>query len=570
MLFIFIRIRQAKSVGPSGRDLIPGGTINKVQKRGRTMDNYGLSFSGRVIVIGLLAVTIIFSLPVLVQANDFFELCKSGSAEELEQAIEEGAEVNQVDSRGRSPLMVAAKHNSSSVVDVLLKQGSYVNVRSNKGWTALMYAAAHNSSETVRLLIESGASINIRNRDGDTALMLALRSKKNSSAHTLLHAWARVNVRNSSRETPLIIALKEGAGTRVIEMLLDRRARVNDRDRKQRTPLMYAMMNGREDAAREIMEERVKYDRKDREGRTALIYGLQEGVSDKIISLMMYKGAPVNEADERGNTPLMYAVSGNSSPALVEKMVNRYQADVNAINRRGKNALMVGLQEKVNLDLIEALVGFGASVNATDDSGMTSLHYASRYWNNVGVIDLLLNNGANPDRRDFRNRTPLMLAAKYCESEEVIFTLLDHASDPAPRDVNGKRTVEYLEENDALWGTEVYWKLNYLEPEKQKKEPADFKSRKAAAMWAAAVPSGGHAYADSWWPRGTLFLLGESGLAAGAICDEDSRNLYLGLLALVKAWEISDAMDQTGDFNELIQEFNEKVEEFNREVEEER
>ena len=495
------------------------------------------------IIILLLALTL-FSFTTGAEGQvDFLDLCENGTVEEVKEAIADNPNsVSQMDSSGRTPLMIAAKHNSSAVVKVILDNIS-------NQWRA----------------------INIQDVDGNSALMYALQAGKDSNASVLLQAGSEVDIENRRGETPLLLAVKNDLELDVIEMMIDRRGEaIAVRDNNERTPLMIALSNGRDDIVREFLSIRGNIEWlnwRDREGKNALMYALENDISCSVIEKMLERGVDVIITDARRNNPLMYAAANTRSISLGERLISDYGLDVNEENRDGETALILAIREG-GRDFTELLLDKGASVTKSDKQGKTPLHYAALHWDDPEIFNMLIHRGANVNARDYRRRTPLMLAAQNTSSEDVIFTLLGHDAEPAPRDINGKRTVEYLEENDELWATEAYWELNYLEPEKNRKEPADFKSRKAAGMWAAAVPSAGHAYTESWWPRGFLFLLAESGLVVGAVNSEDNRNIWLGLLAGVKAWEIYDSIEQVGGYNEFISEYNYRVREFNKVVEE--
>ena len=89
--------------------------------------------------------------------------------------LEQGADVNAVDSYGRSVLAIAASQGHADIVRALLKQGG--DVKDNTGGSPLMSAAIDGGKEIVQLLLESGADVNARTgREvtslDDTVLML--------------------------------------------------------------------------------------------------------------------------------------------------------------------------------------------------------------------------------------------------------------------------------------------------------------------------------------------------------------------------------------------------------------
>jgi Ankyrin repeats (3 copies) len=104
-----------------------------------------------------------------------FQLVMNGTPQDVQELIDQGADVNARDAENSTPLMSAAKYNDKSdVVAILLKAGARVNDENDYGWTALMYAAQFNyNPQVVEVLIKAGANVNVKNQQGETALAMA-------------------------------------------------------------------------------------------------------------------------------------------------------------------------------------------------------------------------------------------------------------------------------------------------------------------------------------------------------------------------------------------------------------
>ncbi len=116
-------------------------------------------------------------------------ICKKGSVQEIQAALQDGADPNARNEEDRTALMLAAAGNKDAeVVSLLLKAGAKVNETRKDGWTALMEAAAFNRNPKVlSLLLKAGADTKAKNKDGRTALALA-RAKGNKAAIKVLEA----------------------------------------------------------------------------------------------------------------------------------------------------------------------------------------------------------------------------------------------------------------------------------------------------------------------------------------------------------------------------------------------
>ena len=110
--------------------------------------------------------------------EDFLELCKSGTPEEVERAIRGGVNVNAADEDDWTALHFAALNNDDpAVVEILLENGANIDARDNTGDTPLINAAVKDSPKHIFLLLDRGADAGITNNDGKKALDYLSESK---------------------------------------------------------------------------------------------------------------------------------------------------------------------------------------------------------------------------------------------------------------------------------------------------------------------------------------------------------------------------------------------------------
>jgi hypothetical protein len=97
----------------------------------------------------------------------------------VEMSIDEGADVNQRDMYGKTPLIwVTSKSVTSDddidIIKILLDNGADVNHKDSfGGQTALMFASYKGDFEIVELLLNSGADASIKNKNNQTAMDFA-------------------------------------------------------------------------------------------------------------------------------------------------------------------------------------------------------------------------------------------------------------------------------------------------------------------------------------------------------------------------------------------------------------
>jgi ankyrin repeat protein len=118
-------------------------------------------------------------------------ICRDGDVRSVMTLIEAGAQINQEDAGGATPLIWAATGGNAEVVKILLDRGAHVDAKAAWGQTALMMAAARGSIPIVTLLLDAGADIEAETDDGETALSLARKAGNETLVEMLEKARSR-------------------------------------------------------------------------------------------------------------------------------------------------------------------------------------------------------------------------------------------------------------------------------------------------------------------------------------------------------------------------------------------
>ncbi len=94
-----------------------------------------------------------------------------GQLQEVANQLQGGADVNEIDVHGYTPLIEAAIANNKAMAELLLQHGAEVNAKDVVGGTALHWAAENNNIELCELLLKHGADVNAYNRFGQPVLL---------------------------------------------------------------------------------------------------------------------------------------------------------------------------------------------------------------------------------------------------------------------------------------------------------------------------------------------------------------------------------------------------------------
>lgn len=110
---------------------------------------------------------------------------EQGDVDDVQAALQAGAEVDVRDREGTTPLGNAAVEGHLEIARLLLEYGASPNAQNIDGITPLMRAAGMGHVELVKLLIAKGADVSLKNQDGMSALDLARALGRTEVVHIL-------------------------------------------------------------------------------------------------------------------------------------------------------------------------------------------------------------------------------------------------------------------------------------------------------------------------------------------------------------------------------------------------
>ncbi|RYY99372.1 MAG: ankyrin repeat domain-containing protein, partial [Chitinophagaceae bacterium] len=99
---------------------------------------------------------------------------RAGDLKRIASLLTRGADINQQDGEGHTPLMAALLAWQYDAARLLLRHAPHLALRDREGHTALMWAAYRNQPGIVEQLIAAGADVNARTGGGEPVLLFAL------------------------------------------------------------------------------------------------------------------------------------------------------------------------------------------------------------------------------------------------------------------------------------------------------------------------------------------------------------------------------------------------------------
>jgi ankyrin repeat protein len=206
---------------------------------------------------------------------DLLEAAKAGNSKAIQFPLNAGADVNQKDRNGNTPLHFAVQAGQKATAELLLNAGATINQGNNSHLTPLYWAINNDNKDMVELLLKHGANVNRVGNDGTSPLHKASYKGNVEIVTLLLNASADVNKADVSGQTPLYQAV-ENNNKEIVRLLLVAKADANKATiRTGNTPLIIAILNSPKD----------------------------------IVKLLLNAGADVNKASNKDWTPLSVAIS---------------------------------------------------------------------------------------------------------------------------------------------------------------------------------------------------------------------------------------------------------------------
>ena len=336
--------------------------------------------------------------------------------------LDAGADIEAQDEHGETPLhRAAASSYEAAGVTALLDAGADIEARDRWGRTPLHHTAGAgwHSTAVFTVLLDAGADIKARDGNGQTPLhkAAAIDDTQPAVIPALLVAGADPKARDADGMTPWDLAPK---GSNAYWLLGDPKAR----DERGATPLHYSV------------------------GR--MIYARYRDPA--IISVLVAAGADIEARTEGGETPLHWAARINGNPAVITALLDA-GADPNARNLFGSTPLHRAAQCNENPAVIAALLDAGADPNARSNTPFSVRDDGSMDFENNDFCFLI-------GRLKLRADTPLHRAADSNKNPAVITALLNAGADPKARNEDGMTPWDCAKDNEALKGSDAYWRLN--------------------------------------------------------------------------------------------------------------
>ena len=394
-----------------------------------------------------------------------------GQVDDAKRAISIGADIDFPNAGGSTPLMDACWGKHREIAEFLLKNGASTKFFDDRMRTAL-HIAVDESEDLVELLVEYGANLEDANSNGNTALLLAVIADKPAVVSFLLESGANPAHLNHSLDDALLAAvranstavipslLKHGVKLETIDAdgctalfnaaryghveilahLINHGASVKCLSPEGHTPLSIALLNRRFEAANMLITYSSINPYQIIRGQTYLMHAV-EGGDVECVTVLLNTWILINHPDPKGVTALMMATRHNRIE-IVSLLAKRAREDLTVTSlimsplnfifekklkpdaqcNQGMSALAIAA-ELGHDEILQMLIGIGATVDLPDIHSATPLHHAVKN-DRVSAVEQLLQHGANITLRNAAGMTALKLAFNQKMRNSCILDML--------------------------------------------------------------------------------------------------------------------------------------------------
>ena len=272
-----------------------------------------------------------------------------------------------------SPFLQAARGGNLAMGQLLLKHGANVNKVNARGFSALILAAMYGREPFTAMLLENGAAANARQRDGYSALDYALERNADSVVGKLMVYWAEKHA-----STPEIKALTAAATKHTLRTagVLTPKDSLQHRQDQGIHLLNLAVVLENLDLLQALCEHGANPNGIHDGGYGPLAIAAYFGRLDMVETLLDH-GAEVDRKSRSRyqTTPLIE--STRKGHLAVAKRLLKAGADVNLGDRHGDHALNWAVSYG-HLDLVTLFLDHGADVTRTGQEPIAALEIAKR------------------------------------------------------------------------------------------------------------------------------------------------------------------------------------------------
>jgi len=253
-----------------------------------------------------------------------WELTKDGAIRQMEKLTSIRIECR--DELGNTPLILAALHGAVEVVECLIAYGANVNAQDSKGNSPLSLAAWSNERRAevvVETLLKNGANPNLCNTENSGALHNACQTGRTYVLMMLLDAGADLHHKNAKGDAPLDIAARLDH-REVVSFLIDHDQTVINSTKSLRE----AVMRGKSEVVQVLLDSGVDPGAQDPELGDSPLHIATRFYRAELCKMLLAFGADAYLKNKKDETPLSIVdqyPDSHKHKALIKQLIDEFK-----------------------------------------------------------------------------------------------------------------------------------------------------------------------------------------------------------------------------------------------------
>ena len=317
--------------------------------------------------------------------------CYQENIQHVQCLLDAHTDVDHNSSAGYTPLHIAVSKSNVDLVTLLLDQDVNVNCVTIDGKTPLHIAADKGDENIIQKLLTHKADPSLKDSPGNTSLHLAVRVKEVKP----------IIRKTGASKISTFPAPYHKCSIETVQAIIDHGVDVNAVNNTGQTPLWLACCDGQVDFVKILLDTGADTNIIDKYGDSCLHAAMHGHCSTEVIQKILDHGAHVNAVNKDGATPLLLACSTAQTEAV--KLLLGAMADPNIAYADGDTSLHTAIAGDCSKETIQEIIDHGADVNAMNKRGRTALLLGC-FYRQMDSVKVLLETGADPtivDRRRF-------------------------------------------------------------------------------------------------------------------------------------------------------------------------